>query len=160
MLSCQFHRSGFAAGVFALPFALAMLAAGPAWGQAYEVKAGDYTVRGSTVRSDMLAPVTAQAHDIERSPTRGVLNVTVMKDGKTVPAQIEAVANSLTNRPRPVAMTQTTANGYVSYTGVYDFVHGEVLDFRIRAQPLGATQPLVLEFRDRMWSEGGLPDQR
>lgn len=160
MLSCQFHRSGFAAGVLALPFSLAMLAAGPAWGQAHEVRAGDYTLRASTVRSDMLAPVTAQAHGIERSATRGVLNVTVMKDGKTVPATIEAVAHNLTNRPRPVPMTQTTANGYVSHTGAYDFVHGEVLDFRIRATPLGATQPLTLEFRDRMWGKGDLPEQR
>lgn len=156
MLSCQFHRSGFAAGFLSV----AMLAAGPAWGQAHEVRAGDYTVRGSTVRSDMLAPVTAQAHGIERSATRGVLNVTVMKKGKTVPATIEAEAHNLTTRPRPVPMTQTTANGYVSYTGVYDFVHGEVLDFRIRATPPGATQPVMLEFRDRMWAKGGMPDQR
>lgn len=156
MRNCQFRQSGFAAGFLAL----AMLASGPAWSQAHEARAGDYTVRASTVRSDMLAPETARRHGIERSATRGVLNVTVMKDGKTVPAAIEAEAHNLTGRPRPVPLTQTTANGYVSYTGAYDFVHGEVLDFRIRAQPQGGAPALKLEFRDRMWGEGDLPDQR
>lgn len=152
----QCHRSGFATGLLVL----AMLAGGPAGAQPHEARAGDYTMRASTVRSDMLAPETARRHGIERSSTRGVLNVTVMKDGKTLPAAIEAVASNLTGRPRPVALTQTSANGYVSYTGAYDFVHGEVLDFRIRAQPQGGAPALQLEFRDRMWGTGDLPDQR
>lgn len=156
MRSCYSCRSAYAAGLLAL----ATLTSGPAGAQAHEARAGDYTVRASTVRSDMLAPETARRHGIEASSTRGVLNVTVMKDGKTVPAAIEAVAHNLTGRPRPVAMAQTTANGYVSYTGAYEFVHGEVLDFRIRAQPQGGAPALKLEFRDRMWGEGDLPDQR
>ena len=140
-----------------VPF-VSILALAPAWGQSHEARSGAYTLRGSTVASTMLSPESARQHGIERSPTRGVLNVTVMQDEQTVPARIEASASNLTGRSRPIALTQTSANGYVSYTGAYDFVHGEVLDFSIRAVPQGSTQTLRLQFRDRMWGRGDLPD--
>ena len=140
-----------------LPFA-SLLAAAPALAQSHEARSGPYTLRSSTVASNTLSPMTARAHGIERSPTRGVLNVTVMKDAQSVPATVEATAHNLTGRKRPVPLTQTSANGYVSYTGTYDFMHGEVLDFSIRATPQDSAQPLTLQFRDRMWGKGDLPD--
>ena len=139
---------------------LSFATAAPAWAQAHEAKSGSYVLRASTVGSDMLSAETARRHGIQRSPLRGVLNVTVLKDGSTVRADIEAVARNLTGRRRSVALTETTANGYVSYTGVYDFVHGEVLDFSIRAQPRGIDQRLNLTFRDRMWGTGDLPESQ
>lgn len=137
---------------------LSFTTAAPAWAQAHEAKSGSYTLRASTVRSDMLSAEAARRHGIEPSPLRAVLNVTLMKDGSTVAADITALARNLTGHQRPVALTETRANGYVSYTGVYDFVHGEVLDFSIQAQPRGADRQLSLTFRDRMWGTGDLPD--
>ncbi|QOY94120.1 DUF4426 domain-containing protein [Massilia sp. UMI-21] len=139
---------------------ISTLAIAPAWGQSHEVTSGAYTLRASTVASNMLAPGTAREHGIERAPTRGVLNVTLMKDRQTVAAEVEVSARSLTGKSRPVTLAPTTVNGYVSYTGAYDFVHGEVLDFTIQATPQGAGEPLILTFRERMWGRGDLPDER
>lgn len=139
---------------------ISTLATAPAWGQSHEVKSGAYTLRASTVASNMLAASTAREHGIERSPTRGVLNVTLMKDQQTVAAEVEASARSLTGKSRPITLKPTTVNAYVSYTGSYDFVHGEVLDFNIKATPEGAGEPLNLSFRERMWGSGDLPEKR
>ena len=139
---------------------ISIATASPAWAQAHEAKSGSYTLRASTVRSDALSAEAARRHGIERSPLRAVLNVTVMKDAGTVPADIEAVARNLMGHSRRVALSETTANGYVSYSGTYDFVHGEVLDFSIHARPRGLDQQLSLSFRERMWGAGGLPDSQ
>lgn len=147
------------ASLFVLPlaFSLACMAA-PSWSQVHEARTGDYTLRSSTVSSTMISADVAKRHGIVPSPTRGILNVTVTRAEKTVPARVEVVARNLTGRATEIGMTQTATNGYVSYTGAYDFVHGEVLDFTVRAQPQGSEDVLTLTFRDRMWGRGDLPE--
>lgn len=126
----------------------------PAWPQAHEQERGGYTLRASTTGSNNLSAATARDYGIVRSATRGVINVTVSKRGRTVPASIRVEARNLTGSSRPIRMRQTVANGYISYTGTYEFVDGEVLDFVIRAQPGRSKEALGLNFRDRMWRQG------
>lgn len=142
-----------------LPLALSLACmAAPSWSQVHEARAGDYALRSSTVSSTMISADVASKHGIVPSPTRGILNVTVTRAQQTVPARVEVVARNLTGHATEVGMAQTTANGYVSYTGAYDFVHGEVLDFTVRAKPQGSEEVLTLTFRDRMWGRGDLPE--
>lgn len=142
-----------------LPVAIFLLTATPlSWSQAHETQVGSYTLRTSTVSSEQLSASTARKHGIERSPLRGVLNVTIAKGKETVPANVEVIARNLTGHIRPIVMKEAIADGYVSYTGAYDFTHGEVLDFTIHAQPQGSKESLSLTFRDRMWGRGDLPD--
>jgi len=144
--------------LLACTFSLSFLTAAPAWSQAHETTSGAYTLRSSTVGSVMLSAESARKYGIDRSPLRGVFNATISKDGRNVPAKLEVVAGSLTGKTRPIPMTETTANDSVSYTGVYDYVHGEVLDFTVKAQPQGSNEALNLTFRDRMWGRGALPE--
>jgi hypothetical protein len=124
--------------------------------QAHERHAGPYTLRASTVGSESISAQTAKAHGIERSPSRALINVTLMRNGKTVPARLTVHARNLAGMSRPIDMRPTPANGYISYDGVYEFVNGEVLDFTIRAQPEGRDQAVTLGFRDRMWRQGDI----
>lgn len=144
-----------------LAMALTVLGLGfaaPARSQPHQQQSGPYTVRSSTVGSETLSEASAKIHGIERSPTRSVLNVTITKDGQTVPALVAVVARNLTGKVRPIAVKETKANGYVSYTGPYDFVHGEVLDFTVRATPYDSKEVIALSFRDRVWGRGDLPE--
>ncbi len=142
-----------------LTFVLAvMLLPATASAQAREQQFGAYTVRSSTVGSENLSAETAREHGIERSPTRAVLNVTVTKSGQTIPAQVKVTARNLTGHNREIGMQQTSANNYVSYTGSYEFVHGEVIDFTIEATPRGSDRRLTLGYRERMWASGDLPE--
>jgi len=75
-----------------------------------------------------------------------------------VPATVTVMARNLTGMSRPIGVKETNANGHVSYTGQYDFVLWEVLDFTVRATPYDSKEVIALTFRDRMWGRGGLPE--
>lgn len=144
--------------------AILMLAAGAsARAQSHESTSDGYTLRGSTVSTESIPEKEAKAHGIEQSPRRGILNVTVLKKGasgaeRTMRADVHAYAKDLNGYRREIAMKPTVANGYVSYAGTYDFVHGEVIDFTVTAKPEDSGRTLTLTFRDRMWANGDLPD--
>lgn len=131
---------------------------GSSWAQAHAQKFGDYTVRSSTVGSQHVSPSTAKEHGIERSPKHAVVNVTVMKNDQAIPAQVSVTAQNLTGLRRQIDMKETKVGNYVSYTGSYDFVHGEVIDFTVQATPRGSDKVLTMSYRERMWGPGDLPD--
>lgn len=141
---------------------LMLAASSSAWPQAHTRQFGDYTLRVSTAGTQNLSPETAREHGIERSPRRAVLNVTVLTKeagvDKTVPAKVQAYVRNLSGHRRDIDMRETLAGGRVSYMGTYDFVHGEVLDFTITAQPEGSSETMSMSYRDRMWAGGDLPD--
>ncbi|MDQ1834155.1 DUF4426 domain-containing protein [Massilia scottii] len=140
-------------------FALALLVLpATSWSQAHEQQFGAYTLHSSTVGSENLSPQTARKHGIERSPTRAVLNVTLSKDKQTIPAQVDVSARSLTGQTRQIGMQETRTGNDVSYTGSYEFVHGEVLDFTIHATPRGSDKVLSMAYRERLWGPGDLPE--
>lgn len=118
---------------------------------------GPYTLRSSTTASDNIAPETARKHGIEPDPRRAVLNVTVLVDGapgaeRTVPAEVQATARTLSGKPRPIEMREVDAGGYVSYIGSYEFVPREVLEFEITARPEGSDQVLSMRYEERLWA--------
>lgn len=122
--------------------------------QPHETSRGDLVLRASTVASASLNPATAAQHGIEVSPRRSVLNVVVMRGAarKTVAAEVTATSRTLAGLSQDIRMDRVLANGYVSYIGSYDFLPGEVVDFKIRARPLQPVKgrPLSLSFRERM----------
>lgn len=123
--------------------------------QVHETRRGDLVLRGSTIASDRINPATASRHGIEPSPTRGVLNVVVMRGAKggTIAAEVKATSLSLAGVRQDIEMREVRANGRISYMGSYDLLPREVVDFEISARPLrpANSQPLQLKFRDRMW---------
>lgn len=134
-----------ACALFAIPVA--------AWAQAHEQRSGPYTLRASTVRSESISAEAAKAQGIDRSPSRAVINVTVMRDGKTVPAQVAVHVRNLAGMRRAVPMRPTPENGYISYVGAYSLARGDVLDYNVTARPVGSAKPLSLHFRDNVRSQ-------
>lgn len=133
-----------------------MLALAPvlAWGQPHVKEDGAYLLRASTVSAQALPEEMRREHGIPLDPGKAVLNVTVQKkaDGRTynVPARLEVAAHNLMGVPTGVNVRSVTANGMVSYLGVYDFLPREVLNFRILAWPEGADSSIELTFTDRL----------
>lgn len=135
---------------------LAILALVPvlAWGQAHEKHEGNYVLRASTVSAEALPEPMRRAHGIPSGPGKAVLNVTVQRqlgsETRNVPARVEVTAQNLMGVTTSVDLRQVSANGMVSYLGVYDFLPREVLNFRIRAWPQGADSSIELSFTDRL----------
>ena len=138
-----------------LPLVAACAAAAPALAQPHETTRQGFTLRSSTVASRNLDPATARRHGISPSPTRGVLNVVVLrKQGgspRTVRADVRATARNLTGIENDIPMREVEQNGYISYVGSYRFAPREVVDFQIEARPRGSDTTLTLRYRDRLW---------
>jgi len=119
-----------------------------------------FTLRVSVVSSLDLAESTAREHGIERSPVRGVLNVTLMKGdgaaGPSVPAEVLARIKDLYGASHSVQMHQVQAEGRTSYYGSFRHEPREVLDFDVSARPREGGPRIDLRFRERM----GPPETR
>lgn len=131
------------------------LACTAALAQPRQVEAGGYTLRSSTVPSTAISAAAATEHQIEPAANRALLNVVVLQGApataRTVPAQVQASMRDLTGLEREIEMKPAVAaNGDVSYLGTYTFRSRAVLDFRIRAQPVGAEPQLELVYREQM----------
>lgn len=121
--------------------------------QPHEKRESGYVVRGSTVPSQSFDAATARAHGIEPTASRGVLNVTVSKVGQALTenlrADVRASARELTGRKHEIQMRPVVSNNMVSYIGVFEFVHRQVLTFEIVATPQQSGKPVILSFEER-----------
>lgn len=139
------------------PFAPVLLASigAAAMAQPHQISRDGYTLRSSTVASTAIDRRTAQAHGIEPSASRGVLNVLVQRTGdapsENVQADVSAVARNLAGMERQIPMRPAIAeNGMVSYLGTYEFLPREVLEFTVTARPRDTGIELSLKFEDRL----------
>ena len=108
------------AGLFLATVAFCALA------QVHEARRGDLVLRSSTVASDRINPATAGKHGIEPSPTRGVLNVTVLRgpDGRTVPAEVAASSVNLAGVRQDIEMRKFAPMGEFHTWGATTFFRG------------------------------------
>jgi hypothetical protein len=124
--------------------------------QSHEARQDGYVLRASTVPSQAIGEETARAHGIRPAPDRAVLNVSIQRDPPgtvaTVRAQVTAETTDLVGRTRSVELREVVENGGVSYTGSYDVLPRQVLDFHITALPEQHAIPIILRFRDRIWT--------
>ena len=112
------------------------------------VTTADYTLRASAVRSNLLPEATLREHGLAADDLAVLLNVTVMHEGRNVPAEVQARAINLAQQVEEVEMHATRANDLVSYTGISNTAPTEVLRFEIEVLPEGASDPIHVEFQE------------
>lgn len=123
--------------------------------QPHEQTEAGYTLRSSTVSSQTIAEETARSHGIEQRPDVAIVNVVVRKAGAplaeaNVAAAVEATARTLVGVVRTIELHPARANGFISYFGSFEHSPGEVLEFTIRARPVGSDRLLTLRYRDTL----------
>ncbi len=100
--------------LFALALAMPSMAADNANPKRQE-QFGALTVHYNAFASSILQPSIAQEAGVIRSKSQGVLNITAVKDGKTVPANVTGTVKDLTGRSRPLTFKQSTIGSSVNY---------------------------------------------
>lgn len=115
-----------------------------------KLKFGDHIVHFSALPTDFLSEEIAKQYGIERSPNRGMLNISVQKDlgdGATeaVGARITGEATNLSGQEVAIEIREIPGS-YVSYVGLFDIVPPDTYTFTISVFPEGATVPLTLRF--------------
>jgi len=95
---------------------------------------GDVTVHYNTFNSTYLTPDIAKAAELIRSKNQGVINVSVIKDGKPLIAQVSGTIKDLTSKTVTLNFRQITEQGAVYYIAQYPVDQQETRTFEIKVQ--------------------------
>ncbi|MCS3837821.1 hypothetical protein HNR03_002428 [Pseudomonas sp. JAI111] len=95
---------------------------------------GDVTVHYNTFNSTYLTPDIAKAAELIRSKNQGVINVSVIKDGKPQMAQVSGSVKDLTSQSVPLNFKQITEQGAIYYIAQYPVDQQEIRTFEIKVQ--------------------------
>ena len=119
----------------------------------------DYTVHYSALNSSLIAPEVAKVYGIQRSGSRALLNVSVLKDtGGELPvavhAQVTATGRNLTGQTRSIDMREIVEAGEaIYYIGEMTVRNMETFDFTIEVTPEGMNTPFEVKFRQQFFTE-------
>ncbi|VVP93481.1 hypothetical protein PS925_01612 [Pseudomonas fluorescens] len=95
---------------------------------------GDVTVHYNTFNSTFLQPDIAKAVELIRSKNQGVINVSVIKDGKPLVANVTGTVKDLTSQSVPLNFKQVTEQGAIYYIAQYPVPQQETRTFEIKVQ--------------------------
>ena len=95
---------------------------------------GDVTVHYNTFNSTFLQPDIAKAAELIRSKNQGVINVSVIKDGKPLVANVTGTVKDLTSQSVPLNFRQVTEQGAIYYIAQYPVPQQETRTFEIKVQ--------------------------
>ena len=95
---------------------------------------GDTTVHYNTFNSTFLTPDIAKAAGLTRSKNQGVINVSVIKDGKPLVSNVSGTVKDLTSQTVPLKFKQITEQGAIYYIAQYPVDQQEVRTFDIKVQ--------------------------
>ena len=95
---------------------------------------GDITVHYNTFNSTFLQPDIAKAAELIRSKNQGVINVSVVKDGKPVIASVTGTVKDLTSNSVALKFRQVTEQGAIYYIAQYPVPQQETRTFEIKVQ--------------------------
>jgi len=121
-------------------------------------QAGNYTIHHNALTSDVLAPQVAQAYAIQRSTSRGMVNITVMRNqpgtvGKPVTAQIELNARNLIGQKREdISLREVREANAIYYIADFPVAHREHLVFEMEVIPEGETSALKARFDQEFYT--------
>ncbi len=124
---------------FALPLLLLMAVA-----QAENsTRIPGYTIYHSALTTDMLDPKVAHTYGIQRSKSKGMLNVSVIRDvpgttGKPVPAEVHARAVNFRGQTIEIPMREIDEQDAIYYIGEFHVHNQEHLNFTIEVRPEGS----------------------
>ncbi|MBD9612013.1 DUF4426 domain-containing protein [Pseudomonas sp. PDM02] len=95
---------------------------------------GDVTVHYNTFNSTFLTPDIAKSAELIRSKNQGVINVSVIKDGKPLVSNVSGTVKDLTSQSVPLKFKQITEQGAIYYIAQYPVEQQEVRTFDIKVQ--------------------------
>ncbi|SDU66936.1 MULTISPECIES: DUF4426 domain-containing protein [Pseudomonas fluorescens group] len=95
---------------------------------------GDVTVHYNTFNSTFLTPDIAKAAELIRSKNQGVINVSVIKDGKPQIASVTGTVKDLTSNSVALKFRQVTEQGAIYYIAQYPVPQQETRTFEIKVQ--------------------------
>ncbi|VVN85553.1 DUF4426 domain-containing protein [Pseudomonas fluorescens] len=100
---------------------------------------GDVTVHYNTFNSTFIQPDIAKAAELVRSKNQGVINVSVIKDGKPLVSDVSGTVKDLISAPIPLKFKQITEQGAIYYIAQFPVDQQETRTFTINVKTGGKT---------------------
>jgi len=94
-------------------------------------------VHYNTFNSTYLQPDIAKSAELIRSKNQGVINVSVLKAGKPLVAQVSGTVKDLTSKSIPLSFKQITEQGAIYYIAQFPVEQQETRTFTINVQTGG-----------------------
>lgn len=120
------------------------------------VSHGDYMIHYNAFNSSFLQPEVASAYGIQRSKTKGLLNVSVLQkqaDGSTKPvsAVIEGEVANLIAQKQTLNFSKVEETDALYYIGDFGFTDDQVLRFTLKVQPNPNQPAYDINFEQRFY---------
>jgi len=139
-------------------FLLAVITSMPAIAQqAQEFE--DYIVHYNALSSSLITPEVAKAYGIQRSDSRALINISVLKNVEDQPAtavkaKVTTSGRNLTGQTRVVEMREVNdGDGAIYYIGELSVRNMEMFDFTVVVTPEGQNKPFNVKFRQQFYTE-------
>lgn len=117
---------------------------------------GNHVVHFSAQTTDQLPREVARAYQIQRSPERAMLNVSVIRksDNAPVSAEVSVKTRNLTQQLKNVDMRQINEQDAIYYIGETKVANRETLIFEITVKPEGEEQASdVIRFQRQFYTD-------
>ncbi len=120
---------------------------------------GEFTVHYNAMSSSMISPEIAKAYGIRRSDSRGLINISILKntaDNTTiaVKAKVTASGRNLTGQTRNVKMREVSeGDSAIYYLGELSVRNMETFDFTVIVLPESQDKPFSVKFRQQFYTE-------
>ena len=121
--------------------------------RANEQSFGDYVVYYNAFNSTFLLPNVAKAYNIERSPTLGLINTSVLKNGKPVKADVVVESANLLAQKKNLHTWLIDEGDAMYYMSSFKFTHDELLHFTITVQPEGSRMKETVKFSQKFYKD-------
>ena len=128
------------------------VAALPARAEQY-VSVGAYQVHYIVVGTTFLSPEVARRYGLDRNRDVAMINISVLRAGKPVPARVTGVARDLLSREQALRFREIRELPAVYYLATMRFEDQEHWRFLLDVQPQGEPAPLRVRFEQRMYVE-------
>ncbi|MDT8319067.1 MAG: DUF4426 domain-containing protein [Xanthomonadales bacterium] len=120
---------------------------------------GNYVVHYNALTTSFLPPEVAKTYGIQRSSSRALLNVTVLKKvmdtpGSPVSANVDVSAINLTGQRRDIEMREIREpKGAIYHLGVFPVHNRELYRFTVQVNVEGEKNPLLVKFQQQFFTE-------
>ncbi len=117
------------------------------------VSVGAYQVHYVVVGTTFLSPEVARRYGLDRNSDVAMINVSVLRAGKPVPARVSGVARDLLSREQVLRFREIREAPAVYYLSTLRFEDQEHWRFVLDVQPQGEPAPLRVRFEQRIYEE-------
>jgi len=117
----------------------------------------NHVVHYNAMNASVLTPAVAQQYNIQRSTSRGLVNITVLEKAMDIPSRpvhavVTVTARNLTGQLRTLEMQEVEEQDAIYYLGQLRVRDEEVFDFHVEVTPDGSDTPLTLDFRQQFYT--------